>query len=367
MRLIIPRTELVNLIGKIQSVVPSKPAIPILSNILFEAEGSHVRISATDLTVSMRAYSDAKVIEAGAVTLPARRFFQLIRELTAPQIEIHATKEGIATILAGTSQFKLHGMDRSEFPTLPDLSGEKSFSIPSIQLKDMLGRTAFAAAKDDSRQILNGIFTELQENRITFVGTDGKRLAKVHGEIDFQAGEKTDFVMPLKAVEEMVRILDNDQKARFIIMNDKVALESGSICLITKLLAGQYPDVDRVIPDSSLMKVISLHKEELSSLLKQISLFTSEMNYSVRFTFDQGDLKLQAMSSDIGEGKVNMPVDYNSDRLDIAFNPYFFLDILRHCKDETAQFAISDSYNPGLITDSSNALYVIMPMRLSAE
>ncbi len=378
MRLIIPRTELVNLIGKIQSVVPSKPAIPILSNILFEAEGNHVTISATDLTVSVRAFSDAKVVESGAVTLPARRFFQLIRELTAPQIEIHATKEGIATILAGTSQFKLHGMDRSEFPTLPDLSSEKSFVISSTQLKDMLGRTAFAAARDDSRQILNGVFTEIQGNQLTFVGTDGKRLAKVYDEIEFYSPDKVDFVIPLKAVEEMIHILDNDQKSRFIIMNDKIALESGSICLITKLLAGQYPDVDRVIPDASQMKVISLHKEELFTLLKQVSLFTSEMNYSVRFTFDKGDLRLEAMSSDIGEGKVNMPVDYDSDKLVIAFNPYLLFDILKNCTGDAAKFAVSDSYNPGMIKDfpiavkdpstavknSLHAIYVIMPMRL---
>lgn len=367
MKLIISRTELSNLIGKIQSVVPSKPAIPILSNILIEAEGDQVTLSATDLTVSMRAYSDAKVIEAGAITLPAKRFFQLIRELTAPQIELSSDKEGMATVISGTSHFRLHGMDKTEFPTLPDLSSEKSFTISSLQLKDMLGRTSFAAARDDSRQILNGVFTEIHGNEITFVGTDGKRLAKVKDTIDYNAQEKTDFVVPLKAVEEIIRILDVEEQAKFTIMSDKIAVENGSICLITKLLAGQYPDVDRVIPSSTEMHEISLHKEELSTLLKQVSLFTSEMNYSVRFIFDKGDLRLQAVSSDIGEGKVSMPVDYSSEKMEIAFNPYFFLDILRHCKDETAKFAITDSYNPGMITDSSNALYVIMPMRLSAD
>lgn len=367
MKLIISRSELVSLIGKIQSVVPSKPAIPVLSNILIEAQDGQLIMSATDLTVSMRAYTNAKILNEGSIALPARRFFQLTRELTTPQITLECDESGIATITAGTSEFKLNGMDKGEFPSLPDLAQATSFGIKSELLKDMLYRTSFAAARDDSRQVLNGIYTEIEDNHLSFVGTDGKRLAKIDHDIDFQASEKLHFIMPLKAVEEMTKILDSGEDSKFSIMSDKVALEVGSICLMTKLLSGQYPDVDRVIPDRSAMKSITLHKEELTTLLKQVSLFTSEMNYSVRFSFQDGQLRMQAVSNDIGEGKVNMPVDYHESKLDIAFNPYFFIDILKHCKDETTTFGITDSYNPGMITDSSSAQYVIMPMRLSNE
>jgi DNA polymerase-3 subunit beta len=367
MKVKISRSELVNLIGKIQSVVPSKPAIPILSNILIEAIDSQLIVSATDLIVSIKAFIDAEVLKEGSITLPARRFFQLVRELTTPVIDIETQENGIAVITAGSSHFKLHGMNKNEFPALPDFSSASHFTVDSSLLKDMLVRTAFAAAKDDSRQILNGICTEIQGNQLTLIGTDGKRLAKVHNQIAFEASKKIQFVIPLKAVEEMIRILEDDQKAKFTMMSDKVALEAGSLCLITKLLAGQYPDVARIFPDKSNMKVINLHKEELSTLLRQVSLFTSEMSHSVKFSFQQGQLKLQAVSNDIGEGKVSMPVDYAETKLDIAFNPYFFIDILKHCKDETAVFGVTDSYNPGLITDSSSAQYVIMPMRLSLD
>ncbi|MCF7806229.1 MAG: DNA polymerase III subunit beta [Simkaniaceae bacterium] len=367
MKLVISRSELVSLIGKIQNVVPSKPAIPILSNILIEAQDGQLIMSATDLTVSMKAYTDAKILKEGSIALPARRFFQLTRELTSPQIKLECDAHGIATIISGTSEFKLNGMNKSEFPSLPDLAAATTFSIQSDLLKDMLYRTSFAAARDDSRQVLNGIYTEIQDNTLTFVGTDGKRLAKIHESIDFPSSKKLHFIMPLKAVEEMTRILDGSEQAKFSIMSDKIALEVGSICLITKLLSGQYPDVDRVIPTQASMKSITLHKEELTTLLKQVSLFTSEMNYSVRFSFQDGQLRMQAVSNDIGEGKVNMPVDYHEDRLDIAFNPYFFIDILKHCKDETTTFGLTDSYNPGMITDSSSAQYVIMPMRLTNE
>ena len=134
--------------------------------------------------------------------------------------------------------------------------------------------------------------------------------------------------------------------------------------LIAKLLSGQYPDVERVIP-LKLAYEFSIHREELMSLLKQVSLFTSETSSSVRFTFEPGQLHLAAMSSDIGEGRVSMPVDFSGPKLEIAFNPYFFLDILRHSNDETIRFGLNDPHNPGLITDSTQALFVLMPMRLS--
>ncbi len=146
-------------------------------------------------------------------------------------------------------------------------------------------------------------------------------------------------------------------------MPDKIALELKSATLISKLLSGEFPDVSRVIPESK-GHAICLHREELISLLRQISLFTSEQASSVRFTFTTGELYIAATSSELGAGTVQMPVNYSGEKLEIAFNPIYFLDILRHIKDETVNFNVTDAYNPGLITDSSTAQFVIMPMRL---
>jgi DNA polymerase-3 subunit beta len=173
------------------------------------------------------------------------------------------------------------------------------------------------------------------------------------------------YVIPLKAVEEMAKMLtDSETPVTLSLAQDKIALECGSSLLIAKLLAGQYPDVERVIP-VRLGHQVTIHREELMSLLRQVSLFTSETSNSVRFSFETGQLQLAAMSSEIGEGRVSMPVDYNGTKLEIAFNPVFFLDILRHSKDETIRFGFNDPHNPGLVTDSTTALFVIMPMRLN--
>lgn len=365
MKAVVSKADLVAMIGKIQSIVASKPAIPVLANILIEAKNDQVILSATDLTVSIRCYVEAKVIEEGAISLPGKKLFQLIRELTSPQIKISTTSGDTAEITTGTSVFKINGLNKNEFPALPDLSGAMQLSLSSSTLKEMLAKTAFSAAREDTRYMLNGIKLSLADRQASFIGTDGKRLAKCWAPCETDSTTQSVIVLPLKAVEEMIKMLDeSDATIRLSLSADKVSLESGSQTLIAKLLSGQFPDVEKVIPAQTTHQ-FSIHREELMSLLRQISLFTSESSHSVRFSFETGQLHLSATSQDIGEGRVSMPVDFAGPRFEIAFNPYYMLDILRNSKDETVRFGLNDSHNPGLITDSSHALFVIMPMRLS--
>ncbi len=365
MKAVIAKSDLVNVIAKIQNIVPAKPATPILANVLLEAIDDQLIVSATDLTVSMRCYSAAKVIEEGSIALPAKRFFQLIRELTAPQVKISAQTNEAAEITTGTSVFKINGMNKSEFPHLPDLAGSPEISLSKASLKEMLSKTVFAASREDSRFTLNGIQLQIAQQKATFIGTDGKRLSKISTSVAIDPSLQGSYVIPLKAVEEMIKILDDsDAPVTLTLAYDKVSLETGPLTLISKLLAGQYPDVDRVIPEKVVSR-FSIHREELIALLRQVALFTSDTSNSVRFSFETGQLLLTAVSHEIGEGHVSMPVDYSGPKLDIAFNPFFFIDILRHSKDETIRFGLNDAHNPGIVTDSTNALFVIMPMRLS--
>ncbi|MBI5272543.1 MAG: DNA polymerase III subunit beta [Chlamydiia bacterium] len=365
MKVVVSKIDLVGIIGKIQNIVPVKPTAPILANVLLEAMDDQIILSATDLSVSMRCSIDAKVIEEGSVALPARRFFQLVRELTAPQIKISAETNDTAEITTGASVFKIHAMNRAEFPHLPDLAGTIELVLGKAILKEALTKTAFAAAREDSRFTINGVQLQLAQQKATFIGTDGKRLSKIAAPVAIDPALQSSYVIPLKAVEEMVKLLDDTEApVTLSLAHDKVSLETGSLTLIAKLLAGQYPDVDKVIP-ANLRHRFSIHREELMALLRQISLFTSTTSNSVRFSFETGQLHLSAMSNEVGEGRVSMPVDYSGSKLDIAFNPFFFLDILKHSKDETIRFGLNDAHNPGIITDTTNALFVIMPMRLN--
>lgn len=366
MKFVISRNELSNLIRKIQNVVPQNAPIPILSHFLIEAEDDQLIFTATDLTVGTRCSIPAKIYEKGSLSIPSKRFFQLVRELTDQNIEVAAADSEMAEIKAGSSRFRLHGMDKEEYPALPDLKEAAKFTLPSAELKEMFYRTAFAVSKEDNRYVLTGVLMQIENGRAIFVGTDGKRLAKTEIEIPLPSEFSGEFILPLKAVDEMMKILGDEETATVYLTDDKVAVESGNTLLVTKLLSGDYPDFEQVIASESEVGM-TLHREELITLLRQISLFTNDSSHSVRFTFLPGELVLTANCADVGEGKVSMPVNYTGKKIEIAFNPFFFLDILRHSKDETVNLGISDSYNPGIITDSSKSLFIIMPMRLNDD
>lgn len=369
MKFIISRNELNKMIGKIQNVIAPKSTIPILSNVLIEASNNEIIFTATDLTVGMKCYTEAKILEKGAITLPARRFFQLIRELTTENLEISSHPEQpIAIIKAGSSVFHLNGMEENEFPALPPLSGGKQIKISQSALKELLFQTSFAISRDDNRYVLMGMLLQIEEQMAIFVGTDGKRLSKTHTAINVDADYSGQYIIPLKAIEEMQKNLESNEEdlATLYLLEDKVALEASRTLIVSKLLNGAYPDFNQVIPSSSEISV-SLHREELTTLLRQIILFTADNNSSTRFTFTDGQLTLTANTLEIGNGRVSMPVDYHGEQMDIAFNPHYFLDILRHTKDETVNLDLTDAFNPGVITDSTDALFILMPMRLNEE
>lgn len=365
MKATLSRTNLSALLSKIQNVTPQRPATPILGNILLEALDDSLIMSATDSMVSMRIYTDAKIEEEGAIALPAKQFIPLIRELTAPVVEIHTQPSDLAHINSGASHFKIRGMLKQEFPHIPEFVEGISFSLSSKELKELLSRSTFSAAKADAQNLLNAICLQSAGNQTFVMTTDGKRLTKIPFRVSSDSSLPKSCLIPLKAAEEVIHILDTkeDDLVTIRLGQDKISFEMKAITLISKLFSGQYPDVGRIIP-SNTQEAIALHKEELTSLLKQVCLFTSEQHPSVRFSFIPGELHISINAPSTGEGVVKMPVNYSKAPLNIAFNPVYFLDALRHIKDETVHLSVTNSYDPGLLTDSTTAQFVIMPMRL---
>jgi len=374
MKFMISTQELNYLINKIQNVVPQKPTIPILNNFLIEASNDELVLTATDLAVSIRCNTEVKIVEEGATTLPAKRFAQLVRELTTANVEVSSNAHETTTLIAGTSRFKVNGMSRNEYPELPDLADARAFTISQKELKGLLYRTAFAVSKEDNRYVLTGVLMQIANGHLTFAGTDGKRLARAHTKIDIDPAYSAQSIIPLKAVDEILKNLLEEGDAKLSLMPDKIAIEANHTLLVAKLLSGDYPDISRVIPENPSI-ILTLHREELISLLRQVILFTTDQHHSARFIFSDGELKLTANTNEFGEGNVGMPVNYQGPKLEIAFNPGYFLDILRHCKDETVALGLTDPYNPGMLTDGeppaklneASPLFIIMPMRLSED
>jgi DNA polymerase-3 subunit beta len=374
MKFLMSRDELSTLLNGVQNIVALRTPMPILNNILVDASDSKVTLTATDLTVGIRCSANAKVIEPGATTLPARRFAQLIKELSVSYIEVSSNDKDVSQIVADVSTFRIPGMPKGDFPALPDLSGAQRIIVRQKDLKDGLFRTAFAVSQEEDRYILTGVSLTVTEEGGLFVGTDGKRLARAT--IPVQADGRLSYscVIPAKAVNELVKNLsDVDESVTLYLLPDKLAVESPNRLILTKLLSGEYPDVDRVIPRQSTC-VVALHREELSSLLRQVSLFITEGHISVRCTINEGALQLSANGADVGEGRVSMPINYTGARFDIAFNPLHFLDALRHSRGEFVYMGIQDSFNPVIISDVEfgtttnpfpSPLFILMPLRLS--
>ena len=375
MKFTISTQEFNYLISKCLNVVSAKAAIPVLSNIMIEAANGALTVTATDLTVGIRCSVEAAISEEGATTLPAKRLAQLVRELTSVNLEITTNSNEITEIVADSSRFRLHGMNKAEFPALPDLEGASRFTLKQADLRDVLFRTSFAVSREDNRFVLTGVLLHIANGKATFVGTDGKRMARSFMPINVDASLSGSWVIPLNAIEEAQKNLSGDGDVTVYLMEDKVAFETSDSTIITKLLSGDYPDIERIIP-SSIEKIVTLHREELTTLLRQVALFSGEQNHAARFAFSNGELKLVANSMDIGEGNTSMPANYQGEKLDIAFNPLFFLDILKHSKTETVSLGISDPFTPGVISDqefsSSSAgeatpLFILMPLRLNEE
>ncbi len=376
MKFVMSRQDLSDIVSTVQNIVAPKTPMPILSNVLIEADEDSVTVTATDLTVGVRCKKKANVQNKGGTTLPARRLAQLLKELTAAHVEITSSNKDISTILSESASFKLNGMSKVDFPSLPDLSGAVKVTIPQETLAEMFFRTSFAVSREDSRYALTGVFFSITNGVALFAGTDGKRLARAQLPIDIDSSVQYECVIPAKAVDEFAKLLTKGEKpATLYLMPDKIAIDANESLILSKLLSGDFPDIDRVIPKQSTF-IIQVQREELMTLLRQVALFISESNHSARFTFEEGELRLTANTADIGEGRVSMPIRYEGKRFDIAFNPSYFLDILRHCREERVTIGLQDAFNPAVISDvafdkqmttAPSPLYVLMPMRLSDE
>lgn len=373
MKFVIATQELNYLISKCLNIIPQKPAIPILSNILIEASQGVLTLTVTDLLVGIRCTTEVEVLEEGATTLPAKKFSQLVRELTSVNVQVSINENDAAVMIADDSRFRLNGMSSATFPALPDLNDAVCFSIKQSVLKDVLFRTAFAVARDDNRFVLTGVSLQIAHGQATFMGTDGKRLARIFLPLELDKDYVGNFVIPLKAIEEIIKNLEKDENVNVFLMPDKMAIKTENTTVITKLLAGDYPDVNRVIP-TSVDHLVLLHREELTTLLRQVVLFTDSDRHVVRFTFSNGELKLDANTMEVGEGNVSMPVNYHGEDLEMAFNPTFFMDVLRHSQAESVTMGLTDPFTPGVIIDQdvssfvsaeASPLYILMPMRLN--
>jgi DNA polymerase-3 subunit beta len=307
---------------------------------------------------------EAEIEKEGATTLPVKRLVSIVRELPASEVEVSVDSKNHASIRSGPSFFKIIGLGETEFPPLPDFSSAKEFRIPQNVLRDGLKKTSYAISTDETRYVLNGIFTSFRDGKMTLVATDGRRLAMVDSDLEFPASHETDVIIPSKAVQELQRLLGDSGELILKLNDNQISFVIGDTLLCSKLIDGNYPNYRQVIPGDSNERVV-ISREALLETVRRVSLLSSDKANSVKLVFSENRIEVTANSPDVGEAQESMDVIYQGPPMQIAFNPEFLQAPLRALDSEQVYLDLIDEMSPGVLRIEGTFLYVLMPMRVT--
>ncbi len=369
MKLSIAKEQLTAGLQAVQNVIGTRTTLPVLSNVLFQAEDNRVRLVATDLDVTISSVVEAKVVRTGSSTLPAKKLQSIVREVAIPELDFEVDDRMVCVIRAGPSQFKLNGLSAEEFPPQPTFADRKPIILPQGKLKGMLKRTAFAASTEESRYVLNGLFFSLKDHKITAVATDGRRLALSEEEVDIGPQAHAEFIIPSKAVAELERLLQEEGSMELRYSENLAVFtlhfeKGGQTLIITKLVDGTYPNYQQVIPRECRER-ITLPREEFMQALRRAEIMTSDKNSAVKLNFSRNQLVITANAPEVGEARETLSLNYKGADFAIAFNPNFLVQALRALDVDEVYFELNDELSPGVLKINGPFLYVIMPMRIS--
>jgi len=370
MEFTVSKADLVRELSLSQGVVEKKTTIPILSNVLIEAAGGEIRLTATDLELGISCSCPAEVAKEGSGTIPARRLLDYVRLLPNAPINFKFAENHWASLLCGRSRTRIAGMSRESFPELA-MMPETLATVPMRQLSNLINRTIFSISVEDSRFTLNGALLLVRPDRIIMVTTDGHRLALSEEKIDFgeaQPGYRA--LLPKKAMAELLKLGqegDDNAKVEFAGDENHLFFRSGQRLLICRKLTGNFPDYERVLPSEQPHEVV-LEREELRSTIDRVAQFSDERSHAVRLKFAPGELSLHSSLSDTGETEESIPIVYDGPTVEVGFNAYYIADFLRAVGEEKVTFHFHDAGSAGELRPAGdNAAvyrYVVMPMRI---
>ena len=372
MKVTVERAQLLKSLGHVHRVVERRNTIPILANVLIRAERSKLSLKATDLDLEVNETIAAEVSPAGAITVPAHMFYDIVRKLPeGSQIIVEATGDrGVLTIRAGRSRFTLQTLPESDFPDLNAGDMTHSFKLQAAELKKMIDKTQFAISTEETRYYLNGIYlhpaTTGGADMLRAVATDGHRLAQFEIPLPSGASGMPGVIVPRKTVGEVQRLIESsEQEITIELSTSKIRFTIGDVVLTSKLIDGTFPDYGPVIPLNN-SKILQVDKREFEHAVDRVSTVSSERGRAVKLALTGGKLTLSVNNPDSGSATEEIEVEYDADPIDIGFNSRYLLDIASQIESETAVLKLADAGSPTLIQDKEggNALYVLMPMRV---
>lgn len=370
MKATIERATLLRGLSHVQSVVERRNTIPILSNVLIEAQaGGAMRLMATDLDLQIDETIPAAVDQPGAITVSAHTLFDIVRKLPeGSQVEL-AAAEGRITVNAGRAKFTLATLPRDDFPMIAEGELPTTFELPAETLKQIIDKTRFAISTEETRYYLNGIFLHVTDEATPMLraaATDGHRLARVTVARPDGADGMPDVIVPRKCVAELRKLLDEvDGSVGVSLSGSKIRFDLGQAILTSKLIDGTFPDYSRVIPTAN-DKILKIDPKSFMQGVDRVSTIATEKTRAVKMALDRDKVILSVTSPENGAAAEEVPGEYAAMPFEIGFNSRYLMDILGQIEGDLVEVHLADAAAPTLIreNDTSPALYVLMPMRV---
>jgi DNA polymerase-3 subunit beta len=366
MELVVRKYDLLRELQLFQGIVERKNTIPILANVLMEARGDEVQMLATDLEVGLRSRCAASVAKGGALTLPAKKLYEIVKALPDTDVRIEQDSTTV-TVAADRFDSKLQTLPREDFPTVPEPAGQGAVTLPGKVFRDMVARTQFAITSEDTRYFLNGALLVLGSKHMTLVATDGHRLALVTVPRE-GSGEDLRVILPKKTLTELSKLLgEGDGEIRFEQGENHLFFHVADRLLISRKIDGQFPAYERVIPKGN-DKRVEFERDRITSAIRRVALLSNERSRAVKLQLEGGKVDVTSSSPEFGEAHELLSVEYGGPALQICFNAQYVLDFLNVVETDSVALELKDEVSQALMRpvapDGYEYTYVIMPMRI---
>ncbi len=365
MKLTVSKQELQNGLGRVAGAIAARTSLPILANLLVETEGKNsVKLVGTDLEIAITTYIPADVQEEGSVTTPAKKLYDIVRELPEGDVSFAAAKNSAVHLECGKSNFRIMGLPKDDFPEVPAFTREKAIRLSSAALREGLRLTAFAVSRDETRYVLNGILMHVGPEGVRLVATDGRRLAFYEKKEKVDTQEALDFILPTKAVQEVAKLLEENEEVELVALKNQVLFHFGKTYVVSRLIEGHFPNYEQVIPKEERTRSC-VDREKFLQAVRRAQLLTSPESQSVKVDLLKGKLLVSSRSPNLGEAREELEAEFEGTDVAIGFNPQYLQDVLKNLDVEKVTLGVTEPDKPGLLKGKDDYLYVIMPMQLT--
>ena len=361
---------------QVTNVVSSKPSMPVLNNVLIKAEGDTVVLTTTNLDLGIRCSIKAEVEKPGEITLPVKKLAAIVNSMPQQEITLESGDGQVARIRSGRSDFqRFNGLKAEDFPPLPSFVDQHNYELGPQELLNMLRSVSYAQSSDENRYILNSVLFNFSEGKLTLVATDGRRLALISRDMKIDREDEGSIILPAKTVSELEKLLTQGKNVKISFNDRQVAFDievgeessgnglTGSIYLVSKIVEGSYPNYKQVIPKETEHR-IKVERELMLETVRRVALMTTDKQNSVRLKIFDNCLEISGQSSDFGEAKEPIEVEYDGPEVQIGFNPEFLLSPLSNLTKDEIFFEFKDEMSPGVFKTLDNFLCVVMPLRI---